>query len=216
MPAYLGMLALPVHLADLFAFIDGTSHEICRPDGPGVVQNAFWNGYFHGHFLIWQGVSFPDGMLVLEGPEPGFNTDTIVWRDCQIRDIIENLMRARAQQIPPRPRFKMYADKIYNTCALITAAWNLRHGPLFQWMTNQNTVMSKVRIAIEWTFGTLKNLFKYVTFSKTQKIEESPVEKHFVISALLANCHCCLYGDRHNDVRAFDIDPPSLEDYLGQ
>ena len=57
-------------------------------------------------------------------------------------------MRLRAAQ--GLPRYKVYADKNFNTCALLTAAWNLRNGPLCQWMINQNTIMSKIRIAIEW------------------------------------------------------------------
>ncbi len=56
---------IPANLADIFAFLDGTSRAMCRPGGPNAVQNAFWNGYYHGHFLIWQGVSFPDGMIVI-------------------------------------------------------------------------------------------------------------------------------------------------------
>ena len=215
LPAFIGQLLLPAHLSDLFAFIDGTVHEICRPDGAPHIHNAFWNGYYHGHFFVWMGITFPDGMIVLEGPLPGFNTDTVAWRNSQLRIIIENLMGARVLQ--GLPRLKLYGDKIYNTCAIITAAWNARYGPVLQWMTNENAIMSKVRIAIEWTFETLKKLRKFMTFFKAQKMQESPtIEKHMVISALMSNCHCCLYGDRHNEVKAFDIDPPTLEDYLGQ
>ena len=66
---------VPNVLRNIFAFLDGTSSFICRPGGPNAIQNAFWNRYYHGHVLIYQGVSFPDGMLVVEGPEPGFQTD---------------------------------------------------------------------------------------------------------------------------------------------
>ncbi len=61
--------------------------------GVGSNQNLFYNHYHHGHFLlIWQGVSFPDGMVVLEGPEPGYFTDVMVWRDCQLRQDLEQIM----------------------------------------------------------------------------------------------------------------------------
>ena len=49
---------IPQNLDDIFAFVDGTANEISRPGGPPAVQNPFWNGYYHGHFLIWQGKNF--------------------------------------------------------------------------------------------------------------------------------------------------------------
>jgi len=52
---------IPANLDNIFGFLDCTSNAICRPGGPYAIQNAFWNGYHHGHFIIYQGVSFPDG-----------------------------------------------------------------------------------------------------------------------------------------------------------
>ena len=46
---------IPANLDDIFAFLDCTANEICRPGGPNAIQNAFWNGYRHGHFIVWQG-----------------------------------------------------------------------------------------------------------------------------------------------------------------
>ncbi len=192
--------------------MDATANEICRPGGPANIQNAFWNGYHHGHFIIWQGVSFPDGMIVLEVPFPGYETDTMVWRDCEIRNQLQDIMDARLAEDPPRQRLRLYADKIYNTSLLIVAAWNLRHGPVNEWQTAENRVMSGIRVAIEWTFGTIIMLFKFPDFCKGQKLGESPLAKHYIISALFANCHCCLYGDQHT--AHFDCLPPTLEEYL--
>jgi hypothetical protein len=47
---------IPANLEDIFGFLDCTANEICRPGGPNAIQNAFYNGYHHGHFLIWQGI----------------------------------------------------------------------------------------------------------------------------------------------------------------
>ena len=69
--------------------------------------------------------------------------------------------------------------------------------------------MSGIRVAIEWTFGTIVMLFKFV---KGQKIFESPCAKHYIVAVLLANCHCCLYGDQHTTY--FDCVIPTLEEYL--
>ena len=89
-------------------------------------------------------MSFPDGMVVMEGPEPGYETDVMVWRDCLIRHQLEAIMQARLVDNPPKRRLKLYADKIYNNCPLITAAFSLRHGPVLAWMTAENFLMSKV------------------------------------------------------------------------
>jgi len=115
---------------------------------------------------------------------------------------------------PPQRRLKLYADKIYNTCPLITAAFNRRHGAVLPWMTAENSLMSKIRVAVEWTFGNIVMLYKFVDFAKGQKLMESPLAKHYVVAVLLANCHTCIYGVQHNEY--FDCDPPSLADYLSQ
>ena len=140
--------------------------------------------------MIWQGVSFPDGMMVLEGPFPGFNTDTVVWRDSEVRADLELIMQSRMAKTPPRRRLKLYVDKIYNTSALVTAAFSLRHGPLEQWMVAENFLMSKLRVAVEWTYGTIIDLAKFLDFRRGQKLQESPLPKHYTVAALLANCHC--------------------------
>jgi hypothetical protein len=35
---------IPANLENVFAFLDGTAREICRPGGNNALQNAFWNG----------------------------------------------------------------------------------------------------------------------------------------------------------------------------
>ena len=84
-----------------------------------IFISNFCDRYYHGHYIIWQGVSFPDGMIVLDGPFPGFNTDPMVWRDCEIRQELEEIMISRILEDPPRRCLKLYADKIYNTSAFI-------------------------------------------------------------------------------------------------
>jgi len=59
--------------------------------GNNTLQDSFYNGYHHGHLIFWQGVSIPDGIIVIEGTEPGHFTDVMVWRDCQIRQTIDPL-----------------------------------------------------------------------------------------------------------------------------
>ena len=61
---------VPMEVSNIFALLDGTGLEIAKP--VNGAQKPFWNGYLHGHYLIFQGLSFPDGMLVIEGAFPGY------------------------------------------------------------------------------------------------------------------------------------------------
>lgn len=69
-------------------------------------------------------------------------------------------------------------------------------------------MMSGLRVSIEWIFGEFTGLFKCLDFGKGQKIQESPV------SLLISELSACMYGSMHNDY--FNLDPPSIEDYLSQ
>ena len=51
---------------------------------------------------------------------------------------------------------------------------------------------------------------KAINSSKITKIK--PVCKLYIVAALLANCHTCLYGSQTGQF--FDLDPPEHETYL--
>ena len=109
---------IPMEVSNIFGFLDGTGLEIARPSNG--VQNPFWNGYMHGHYLIFQRISFPDGMLVIEGAFPGYQPDTMVWRDSLMREELDAIMIERVAE--GKPRFKLYANKIYSNSVLVTAS----------------------------------------------------------------------------------------------
>jgi nuclease HARBI1 len=203
---------LPIEVSNIFAFLDGTGLEITRPSNGA--QNPFYNGYLHGHYLIFQGISFSDGLVVIEGAFPGYQPDTMVWRDSEMRRELDRIMNEREGQ--GRTRFKLYADKIYRNSMLVTAAYNLRNNPngLSQWQIELNNLMSDIRVAIEWSFGKIIERNKFVSFGKSMKIQNSPVSKYYHIAILLANAHTCIYGCQHT--KYFNIQPPSLEDYFAQ
>jgi hypothetical protein len=110
------------------------------------------------------------------------------------------------------PRLKVYADKIFNTDAIVTAAYSLRHGPVAGWMHAVNAVMSPIRVAVEWAIGRISYLFKFTGYR--QKLQESQVIQAYVVSAFLTNCRTALYGAQ--ECLYFDIEPPTIEDYLAQ
>lgn len=203
---------LPVEVSDIFAFLDGTGLQIARPSNGA--QNPFWNGYQHGHYLIFQGISFPDGMVIIEGAFPGYKNDTLIWRDSAMKIELERIMVERLQL--GQARYKLYADKIYSNSILVTAAYSLRHNPagLLHWQIEINRLMSDIRVGVEWSFGKIVGRNKFVAFGKTMKIQNSPVSKYYHVAVLLANTHTCMYGCQHT--KYFGIAPPSVDEYFDQ
>ena len=137
---------------------------MARP-GNGA-QNPFYNGYMHGHYLIFQGISFPDGMVVIEGAFPGYQQDIMIWRDSEMRIQLEEIMIGRVAE--GLPRLKLYADKIYSNSILMTAAYSLRNnrGGLQDWQINFNRIMSDIRVGVEWSFGKIVTRNKYASFGR--------------------------------------------------
>ena len=85
-------------------------------------------------------------------------------------------------------------------------------GQLTQPQIEFNKSMSAVRIAVEWNFGKVTQLFAFLDFKKNLKILLQPVGKYYFVGVLLANCHTCLYGSQTSSY--FNVHPPSLEMYL--
>ena len=75
-----------------------------------------------------------------------------------------------------------------------------------------NSSMSAVRTAVEWLFGDVINYFKCLDFKKNLKIGLSQVGKMYIVCSIIQNALTCLYGNGTSQF--FDLDPPSLEDYI--
>lgn len=58
-------------------------------------------------------------------------------------------------------------------------------------MRASNWIMSRIRIAVEWSFGS-----KYTSFFVSNRIgvRGRPVGKAYLVAALMHNCRVCLYG----------------------
>ena len=156
-----------------FAFFDGSGLEVARVLGQDNAQSPFWNGYMHGHFIFWQGISFPDGMVVIDGPFPGkltyksvdyqlivlnicfiviyiytgYYTDIMAWRDSEMQVALEEVMVERAAA--GQDRHQLYADKIYYNSILVRRAYSRGNCPLQQYMLESNSIMSEIRVAVE-------------------------------------------------------------------
>jgi len=79
----------------------------------------------------------------------------------------------------------------------------------------ENRLFKSVRIAIEWSYGAISNLFAYLrNLSKLRLLRSKRLLHIFFVCVLLRNCHVALYGGIESNY--FDIVIPSdmLEQYL--
>ena len=163
--------------------------------------------------LLWIGISFPDGLTVIHDPATGANTDITQWRDCPLQDDLEDEMQERVQN--GQTRLKLYADKIFNSSALVTAAFSRKHHNVLNGdMLRLNLIMSKVRVGVEWSFGAIMEKWKLLGYGRGQLLQRSPLKKQFHVAVLLENSFICLNGCIHTAY--FGVEPPTIHDFYNQ
>lgn len=75
-----------------------------------------------------------------------------------------------------------------------------------------NKKMSRLRVAVEWRFCKIIQLFPFFDFKKNQKLNKQEVAKYYKVTTILTNCHTCLYGSQVSHY--FECETPTLEEYL--
>ena len=113
-------------------------------------------------------------------------------------------------QRPNGEPYVIYGDPAYGLTRNILAPF--RGVRLTDDQQEFNSRMSKLRVSVEWGFGKICQLFAFLDFKKNLKILLQPIGKYYLVAAVLANCHTCLYGSQTSTF--FGLDPPELEDYL--
>lgn len=121
-----------------------------------------------------------------------------------------NLLPALRRKFPPPNIFTLYGDPAYPIRQHILGPY--RGAGLTPLQEQFNGNMSKVRESVEWGFGKIVQHFAFLDFSKNLKILLQPIGKYYVIGALFANCHTCLYGSTTTSL--FGVPPPGIEEYL--
>ena len=176
-------------------------------------QLPFWNRYYHSHVVMWLGLAFPDGMILLDNPNAGFITDPMAWPTSTIQaDMIYlNAQRAGIGQ----PEYHLYADKIFRTDQIIIAAYSAQWGLVTPWMLGLNLIMSSLRVCVEWSYGKVKYLFKSLSLKTAQKTIGSRPVDDFICATLFTNCRTCYQLDGPFRT-TFGVPPPSIHEYLGQ
>lgn len=190
-------------IQNCWGFIDGTARAICRPS---INQEQYFSGHKRHHCVKYQSVLAPDGIVVsLMGPYTGRRHDAGIFRDTNFYDQLEHHARF-GDDI-----FVLYGDSAYPVQELLLCPYPGRNINAAQ--QNFNARMSSVRQAVEWGFGKIINEFSFLDFKKNQKLLLQDVGNMYITATIITNCHSCLYGSQ--TAQYFNVNPPTLEQYLG-
>ncbi|KAH9100331.1 hypothetical protein LEN26_015965 [Aphanomyces euteiches] len=195
-------------LETVFGFIDGSKVETCRI-GPNSdhrdLQRHVYSGHKRKHCLNFQGVTAPDGLCIsFWGPIEGSRHDSTLLRSSELLDFLDANELIFGASL-------LYGDPAYGVSKWICSGYKGR--ALDGQKKAFNAAMSKVRQAVEWSFGAMKREWAMVTYKMQQKILLQSVGKVVLVAMLLSNCQCCHEG-RNQISLYFGLTPPSLDEYL--
>ncbi|KAF0741162.1 hypothetical protein Ae201684P_002225 [Aphanomyces euteiches] len=166
-------------------FIDGTVRPIARPTR---YQRSTYNGHKRVHALKFQSVSAPDGMIIhLSGPYVGRRHDTRMLRESKLSEALSKHMRLGDST------FVIYGDPAYGLENHIISPF--RGANLTKPQELFNKRMSRVRVSVEWCFGSVLSNWAFIDFKKNLKVFLQPIGKLYVVAVLLQNFLTCYNGN---------------------
>ena len=162
-------------LENCWGFIDGTVRPISRPS---TNQRIVYNGHKRVHALKFQSVLAPNGLIGnLYGPIEGKRHDAGMLRESNLL----NDLRLHSFDRNNSP-LCLYGDPAYPLNIHLIGPFkgiNLTNA-----QKQFNSDMSSVRVAVEWGFGKVTELFKFVDFKKNLTSAKSSWQDL---------CSCCYY-----------------------
>lgn len=180
-------------------FVDGTEIECCRPS---IWQKLLFNGHKRYHSTGWQGLMAPVGIIIqLFGPCLGSANDSYMINASRLIDILEGDF----------PNHYVYADLGYGLSPKIQHGFSNATATADQSLYNR--LWSRVRIAVEWGFGSVKETLKTIDQSRSQKPLEQGIAVWYMVAVILRNCIVCLRGQDEVSLH-FGLRPPALDEYL--
>ncbi|QRV95939.1 DDE superfamily endonuclease [Ceratobasidium sp. AG-Ba] len=190
-------------LKNVWGFVDGTLRRTTRPVRN---QRIIYNGWKRIHALKFHSICTPDGIHShLFGPIEGRRHDATVYEQSNLERILELYSYA-----PDNSPLVVYGDPAYGLSSHLISPFkgsNLSADEL-----RFNLSMSKVREAVEWSFGEVIRQFAFLDFYKNQKVLLQPVGIFYAVGILLTNAHVILHGSQVS--KFFDCPPPLLEEYF--
>lgn len=218
-----GLSCLPI---PIFAFIDNSCYETCvpfsGPDGDSsrrrpnadLAQNSVYTGYIHMHGLKVETLYLPNGLSTLFGPVSIRHPDTGVLNLSNI-----NLWLRGLQQGVNNPPYSALGDLIYRVnLDCIRTYYRAYFSPaeMTEFMRYCDAELRSCRQHIELGYGKTANLFKICDHYSNMKLAQSnPYAVELLrMSHLLTNIYNILNGSSAAGCDQFDIEPPSLAEYL--
>ena len=202
-----------VPIPNLIGFIDGKLWPVCRPTSN---QQELYSGHKRIHGLKTQGIVFPNGIQPYPfGPVNGRRHDSTVLRRSRIIQILEEVCRGGPSAWHTAPNglgddYVLFGDSAYPLSAFL---WRMYKGAMAAWQRAFNTVMSPERVAVEWGFGKIVNLWPFLDYRKKHKVMLAPAGRHFAVGNVLTNIHTILSNGNIISLR-YGLYPPSLAAYM--
>lgn len=190
-------LGIATGIAGLAGFVDGTARTTCRP---AYLEGALFSGYHDAHCLLWQGLVLACGLIFLDGPHAGHNSDVNVLHAA--RQTVD--LAAIFAQLPEGAF--VLGDGIYPVLC-------------YEWLhsTKLSTpeisdLWGDIRASNEHAFHVVTKLWAFTDWIPAQKVFGEAPAQTYETAVLLTNLCNCL---RPNQVaQRFRCQPPSVEEYL--
>ncbi|QRV83921.1 DDE superfamily endonuclease [Ceratobasidium sp. AG-Ba] len=157
-------------LKTVWGFVDGTLRRTARPVRN---QRILYNGWKRIHALKFHSVCTPDGIHShVFGPVEGRRHDETVYRQSNLERILDLYSYS-----PDGSPLVIYGDPAYGLSSHLITPYKGSH--LSSDELQFNASMSKVREAVEWSFGEVIRQFAFLDFYKNQKVLLQPVSTFF-------------------------------------
>jgi len=200
-------------LPPIWGFVDGHLVRIARPSVGG--EWHLYNGRKSAHFLNFQGIVAPDGLIVdFFGPVVGSTHDISMLQQSRVLQKLQG-RRDVFGQFDGSQQFCLIGDQGYvNSQFLITPFRAPPGGVLSRDFQTFNRVVSRVRVSVEMAFGKLTNTFAHQTYWRKLQLYRTNPGRVCRTAAFLVNCIVCIRGRHSNIFEVFRVPPPSLAEYL--
>jgi hypothetical protein len=204
--------------AGIVGFVDGTFFATSRPKKN--LQRFFFSGHKWDHGVHFLGVQAPIGLLIdFSGPWEGRHQDKWMLKVSKLLERFEACMIWAATQSFGSARwiaqlFYLFGDAGFTLRPWLQVQFSGRHLTAAQ--TACNFSLSHTRIANEWIFGRMEQLWKFLSREGELKILRGNVGPLITVTAILTNAlTCCDGGNQTSEYFGLTHLVPSLEEYFG-